>query len=719
MGKQTIFQNGLIYSGKGNNINNITLQRDREIIKPRPILLNSSIEFRFINPINDIVFENPVINDDIIYSIFFTISKSGNITTKQVLLRDSARKQDIIYIENNRINIVLYDSSNNPIIFRTNVLPSDSFMYYNFGINIGNNLPFIRVTIFGYNLTSTLYSTNNLSQTFQQLIDFDINGNDKTTYSSLRLKFDTYGSIENSSLVTFFSTRTIINKTVNALSEDVFNTYSLEGVSNILYDYSGNNNHLLYVGENFSNIYVSSQLTDEYANRHGYTKGDGSLKIFNRDTEQTLLYKYFTRIGLTGFFTVNQLSEEEIEILVIANASNGDVEIYYDYAKALGLSDIQAENQTFQITFTFSGNGGGFVSTSLGLLQYRDASGSLQTIVPNLTPQLLTLNIRPFPSTTTSNGEGLLLKIIQDPNEIDDFSGSYYISNIKISNYTINQSVQIKNTSYIPVLENQTFDILGNLAQYTGQAAFDGQLINGTALTFNSVTSQYIQLQDLSNVTSYQNSGTATFSIDTGTNRLNVLTSGTVYNLRLLDTNSNVIIHLPFVEKSGNIIHDIVGGQFATITSNNSWTDNTQDEYFYAEVSGFTISDGTSLYSGTTGQLQTGIIVPADTNNLGFDVYGNAIEDYGRIGYAIFDKGNITDNLKIKLNKFNAPLLNNLGINYLNDEIDYNTISQNIVDTNGVRRYVKNINQHKKDFIITSRFPQTNDLNKINEFNKD
>lgn len=134
-------------------------------------------------------------------------------------------------------------------------------------------------------------------------------------------------------------------------------------------------------------------------------------------------------------------------------------------------------------------------------------------------------------------------------------------------------------------ISNPTTDALGNTLQYPGRAKYSLTPVDAVCGTMASGTSGAITNTggvSIASGSSYVNSGMATLTI--GTNSINYLTAGTVYNLRI--TSNGRTITFPFVEGSGTTVYgyDDQGAtyQIAITSSNISvfWA-GRQSTYFY------------------------------------------------------------------------------------------------------------------------------------------
>jgi hypothetical protein len=137
----------------------------------------------------------------------------------------------------------------------------------------------------------------------------------------------------------------------------------------------------------------------------------------------------------------------------------------------------------------------------------------------------------------------------------------------------------IGNDTIIPIINNSSLDVTGELATYKGKVASDMKLINSNCIDSNGINVTGVFNFDCTGLSIVNYSGTADVTLDVTTNTITI-TEGTLYNL-LLSNN----YHFPIAE-------GLLDKSYKTESENvyinwNSITWGTQESYHYNINNGF------------------------------------------------------------------------------------------------------------------------------------
>lgn len=158
-------------------------------------------------------------------------------------------------------------------------------------------------------------------------------------------------------------------------------------------------------------------------------------------------------------------------------------------------------------------------------------------------------------------------------------------------------------------------------------------IVNGESIT-NTATRSWSGTQ----ATDYHMIGLHTQTATTGTTSVQNACRGSLWNIRLYDSNDNLIHHYPLSEGYGNIIYDTVGDVHGYLSSPNleiNWMNTRQNDYHYNLENGFyRIEADKDKIVGVGKQYDTST-----------SIHGNLINRYQK--YIRIPKQNLLDGNKI------------------------------------------------------------------------
>lgn len=133
---------------------------------------------------------------------------------------------------------------------------------------------------------------------------------------------------------------------------------------------------------------------------------------------------------------------------------------------------------------------------------------------------------------------------------------------------------KISSSLFVRSKQNTAEDFV--LAQHLKRDESCVAMMSADMITFNSSNTW----------SSVTYSGTAEVSIDLGAREITCISSGTIFNIKVLNASGELIEWYPCSEVENPQVYDVLGAEFIGELSNNSWT--TQSEFIYNIVYGCT-----------------------------------------------------------------------------------------------------------------------------------
>lgn len=137
-------------------------------------------------------------------------------------------------------------------------------------------------------------------------------------------------------------------------------------------------------------------------------------------------------------------------------------------------------------------------------------------------------------------------------------------------------------------------DGMASMYDYSGNRA-DIPIVGNPCATFDGVATVTFSVDIPAGAYVLSSSGTAVPTVDAANDEI-TFTSGTCWDLILVDSFGATLAEIPMCERGGDVLHDVTlnenDGTLSGVTLDDFWNDNTQDAFAYFAVNGGTLTNG-------------------------------------------------------------------------------------------------------------------------------